>query len=124
MALYFFSHGLRYLTRAEQQTIARLQPGVPLQLTADDDNAHDRYALSLETAEPVRVGYCPRYLNQDLRRVQAQTPICLKVERVNPDAPLQFRLLCKALFVSPKGFELYATAEHRSLACDVMAATA
>ncbi len=122
MALYFFSHGLRYLTGTEQQTIGRLESGDALQMTPDNDNDHDRYALLLETAEPVRVGYCPRYLNQDLRLIQQQTPIRLKVERANPDAPLQFRLLCKAVFVLPVGFELYATEEHRPLAREAMAA--
>jgi len=122
MTLYFFSHGLRYLTAAEQAAIGRLNACDALQLTQDDDNAQDRYALLLETAEPVRVGYCPRYLNQDLRLIQKQTPIRLTVERTNPEAPLQFRLLCKALFVPPKGFQLYATEEHQWLAREAMAA--
>jgi hypothetical protein len=122
MEIYFFSHGLRYLSDEEQAAIANLAPGAPLQLTPDDANAHDRYALRLETPEPVRVGYCPRYLSQDLRQIREQATIRLTVEKANPDAPLQFRLLCKAVFVPPKGFELYATEAHRPLAGEVMAA--
>ena len=122
MQLYFFSHGLRYLSGVERAAIDRLQPDEALHLTPDDDNAHDRYALRLETAEPMRVGYCPRYLNQSLRQVQRQTPIRLTVGKANSDAPLQFRLLCKAVFMLPKGFELYATDEHRPLAREVLAA--
>ncbi len=122
MQLYFFSHGLRYSSDAEQATIGRLQPGEALQLTADGDNAHDRYALLLETAKPMRVGYCPRYLSQALHQIQQQTPIRLTVEKANPDAPLQFRLLCEAVFTLPKGFELYSTDEHRPLAREALAA--
>lgn len=122
MTLYFFSHGLRYLSNAEQAAIGRLQPGAALQLTPEDDNAHDLHALVLETTKPERVGYCPRYLNQDLRRILGRTPVTLKVERANPDAPLQFRLLCKAVFTQPLGFELYSTEEHRVLAQEALAA--
>lgn len=113
MTLYFFSHGLRYLSSTEQQAIRDLQPGEALQLTTEDDNTHDRYALVLETRKPVRVGYCPRYLNQDLRKVQGCAPIHLIVERINPMAPLQFRLLCKATFTPPEGLSLYDEDEHQ-----------
>lgn len=116
MSLYFFAHGLRYLTPAEQDAITRLRPGDSLQLTPDDDNTHDRYALLLKSGHAVRVGYCPRYLNQGLRRVQQQAPVRLEVEKVNQDAPSQFRLLCKAVFMLPEGFDLYATDEHQLLA--------
>ncbi len=122
MQLYFFSHGLRYLSDVEQAAVGRLQPGEALRLTPDDDNAQDRFALRLETAEPMRLGYCPRYLNQDLRQIQQQTSILLTVEKANPDAPLQFRLLCKAVFTPPKGFELYSTDEHRLMVQEAMAA--
>jgi hypothetical protein len=122
MTLYFFSHGLRYLTEAGHKAIDRLQPGDGLQLTAEDDNQHDRYALLLETQEPMRVGYCPRYLNQDLMTIRNHTSLRLTVEKINRTAPLQFRLLCKARFALPAGFALYATDEHRPLAARVMAA--
>jgi hypothetical protein len=54
--------------------------------------------------------------------VQQHTPISLVVEKVNQDAPLQFRLLCKAVFTPPSGFDLYATDEHRLIAQPAMAA--
>lgn len=122
IVLFFFSHGLRYLNEIELTTISNLRTGDHLQLTPDDTNQYDRYALLLETEEPVRVGYCPRYLSQDLFRVRQKAPICLTVEKINPKAPLQFRLLCKAVFIPPKGFALYATEAHKPLAREVMAA--
>jgi len=122
MEIYFFSHGLRYLSDEEQAAISSLQPGDPLQLVPDDANEHDRYALRLVTSKPVRVGYCPRYLNQGLHQLCEHTPIQLTVEKANPDAPLQFRLLCKAVFVPPEGFELYATDAHLPLAGEMMVA--
>lgn len=122
MELYFFSHGLRYLNDAEKAVICSLKPGDSLRLTPDVANDYDHHALILETQEPVRVGYCPRYLNQGLLSIQKQTPIRLTVEKANLKAPLQFRLLCKAVFVPPEGFELYSTTAHQPLAREVMVA--
>lgn len=122
MELYFFSHGLRYLNDAEQAVIARLNVGDHLQLTPDNNNDYDGYALLVETQHPVKVGYCPRYLNHDLLLIQEQTPIRLTVEKTNPEAPLQFRLLCKAVFAPSEGFELYTTEAHQPLAQEEMAA--
>ncbi len=122
MTLHFFAHGLRYLTPAEEEAITKLRPGDRLQLAPADDNTHDRYALLLQSEDAIRVGYCPRYLNQGLRQVQPKAPIHLEVEKINQDAPLQFRLLCKAVFTLPEGFNLYATHEHQLLAPLEMAA--
>ncbi|MEW8073597.1 MAG: HIRAN domain-containing protein [Candidatus Thiodiazotropha endolucinida] len=122
IVLYFFSHGLRYLNEVELTAISNLRMGDHLQLTPDGTNQYDRYALLLETEEPVRVGYCPRYLSQDMSMIRQKVPICLTVEKINPKAPLQFRLLCKAVFIPPKGFALYATDEHQPLARVVEAA--
>ncbi|MGD8910188.1 MAG: HIRAN domain-containing protein [Chromatiales bacterium] len=122
MELYFFSHGLRYLNSSEQSTIGRLRPGDSLLLTPEKDNVKDRYALLLVTTELVRVGYCPRYLNQSLHQIQNKMPINLCVEKVNPDAPHQFRLLCKLTFTPPKDFKLYASDEHQPMTTNSMVA--
>lgn len=118
--LFFFSHGLRYLGEATLQRINQLRPGDRLQLRPDHDNAHDHYALIVETEEPVALGYCPRYLNQDLRRALDMAAIRLTVEKVNPNAPLQFRLLCKAVITAPvAGFGLFKAEAHEPLACEI-----
>lgn len=68
------------------------------------------------------MGYCPRYLNQDLRRVMDIAEVKLTVERVNPEAPLQFRVLCKAVFTPLPGFDLFATHAYQPLAEQAAAA--
>jgi hypothetical protein len=120
--LFFFSHGLRYLDEKAWQRIDQLKSGDRLQLNRDDDNIHDRFALMVETEELIKVGYCPRYLNQDLRRVMDIAEVKLTVERANPEAPLQFRLLCKAVFMPPPGFELFASDAYKPLAGAAVAA--
>jgi hypothetical protein len=113
--LFFLSHGLRYLDPSALQHIDKLQSGDRLTLRRENDNAYDRFALLLETEEPVTVGYCPRYLSRDLCRVMEKTSVQLTVERVNRDAPIQFRLLCRAVFTPPSGFEMFADDEHLPL---------
>lgn len=113
--LFFLSHGLRYLDEATLQHIDRLQNGDRLTLRHEDDNAYDRFALLLETDKPVTVGYCPRYLSQDLCQIMAVSDVQLTVERLNPDAPIQFRLLCRAAFRPPLGIEIFANDEHSPL---------
>ena len=105
--LFFFSHGLRYLGNDALQRINLLKTGKRLQFKRDDDNTHDRFALVVEIEESIKIGYCPRYLNQDLQKIMEVAEVKLAVERVNQGAPLQFRLLCKTIFTPPPAFELF-----------------
>ena len=109
--LFFLSHGLRYLEPLELQRVNSLRCDDKL-LLREENNEKDRFALRLETNEPVKAGYCPRYLNKDLRRVLSKTDVHLTVERLNLDAPIQFRLLCRAVFTLPTGFGLFTGDEY------------
>ena len=120
--LFFFSHGVRYLNEHSLRRLAQLAPGERLYLRPEDDNAYDRYALVVESGDPVTLGYCPQYLTRDLRRVLRVSEVRLTVEKVNSDAPLQFRLLCKAVFANPIGFHLLAGDENLPLAQEAVAA--
>ena len=120
--LFFLSHGLRYLDETALQRIDSLQAGDRLSLRREDDNSHDRFALLLETEEPVTVGYCPRYLSRDLCRIMTTTDVQLSVERLNKDAPVQFRLLCRAFFRPTPGVEIFANDEHSPLEKEAVAA--
>ena len=77
MELYFLSHGLRYLDSNSLARINRLQVGDRLGLRRESGNHHDNFALILETDDPFKVGYCPRYLNRDLCRIMEKTKVQL-----------------------------------------------
>lgn len=64
----------------------------------------------------IKVGYCPRYLSHDLAIILNKTEINLSVERLNHDAPLQFRLLCKAAFNMPIDYNAFTGDEYQVLA--------
>lgn len=115
--LYFLSHGLRYLEQTALQQLETLKENDYLTIR-HEENPHDEFALVLEGPTSTKVGYCPRYLNRDLWEVLGKRGIQLFVERLNLDAPLQFRLLCKAVFTLPVGFELFSGGEYQVLAGD------
>ena len=104
----FFSHGLRYLLPEALPRIHHLSTGDRLYLMPDPQNRHDSHAIALRTDDPMTlVGYCPRYLTEDCLFLLKETgPDKMKivVERVNRDAPMQLRLLCKLTAEWPENF--------------------
>ena len=103
----FFSHGIRYLPPEAIARVDGLQSGTKLYLMPDSQNEHDAFAIALRTGDPKTiVGFCPRYLAEDFRQILLSSdpsPLVF-VERVNRDAPIQFRLLCGLTSAWPEGF--------------------
>lgn len=106
----FFLHGLRWMPAAAQTRATQLVPGEPLGLLLDESNAFDRQAVAVRTSDgrdQFMIGYVPRYLATDVRRLcasNAADAIELAVVRANPNAPLQHRLLCQLRARWPQGF--------------------
>jgi hypothetical protein len=87
---------------------------------ADLQNEHDRHALILRTLAPITlVGYAPRYFSSEFSKLMqsvAKDKIEVTVERVNLDAPLQYRVLCHLRAPWPANFQSCSTQEFRELA--------
>jgi HIRAN domain len=105
----FFLHGLRHMPEMARDRVLRLRPNEPLFPMLDIGNSADPNAVALRTEnEPAMLGYVPRYLAHDVRKlVQDCEPEFIKVfvHRLNPDAPLQQRLLCRMQACWPDGFK-------------------
>ncbi|NOT00078.1 MAG: DNA-binding protein [Phycisphaerales bacterium] len=105
----FFLHGVRWMPPGAIEHIARLNPNDKLLLMPDPCNAHDRNAVAVRTdAERMLIGYVPRYLALDVIRLLytcGTREVELAVERVNPDAPLQNRVLCRMHACWPETFQ-------------------
>ena len=103
----FFLHGIRRLPAPTVGRINRLRPGDRLGLLPDINNPVDPDAVAVRTtdeAENYLIGCVPRYLACDVRKLCLSCgpdAIRLAVERVNPGAPLQFRLLCRLTACRP-----------------------
>jgi hypothetical protein len=104
----FFLHGVRWVSAAALERISKLQPGERLWLIADPSNEYDPNAMAVWTSDRGdRIGYVPRYLARDARQLCATCEpdfIHLFVARVNSDAPLQQRVLCRMQACWPPGF--------------------
>lgn len=104
----FFVHGLRYLPDAAKARVLMLRPDESLFPMLDICNHADADAVALRTGgEPTMLGYVPRYLAHDFRKLFRNCQpdfIKIFVHRVNQDAPLQQRLLCRIQTCWPQGF--------------------
>jgi hypothetical protein len=104
----FFIHGIRHLHEAHIDALEELKPGDSLALLLDPQNRYDKNAVMLRTDDPIRfVGYCPRYLTVDLHELLGKTDpqlVRVSVERINFDAPLQYKMMCKIVAPWPEGF--------------------
>lgn len=106
----FFLHGLRWMPEATRDHISRMREGEALYLMPDPFNPVDPHAVALRSGGSDRfmIGYVPRYLGRDIARLmwQCQADVFqVSVHRVNRDAPLQQRLLCRMHACWPDGFE-------------------
>jgi len=116
----FFSHGLRYVAKPAVERVNSLRCGERLFLALDEQNMYDEHAVALRTDDPVEfVGYCPRYLSRDFRKLLEENKpmdVVVTVERVNTEAPLNLRLLCKLVAPWPDGFQPCSDETYKPLA--------
>jgi hypothetical protein len=116
----FLSHGLRHLPSNAVDRVNTLKRGDKLFLVLDPQNMYDPMAIALRTDDPVQVvGYCPRYLSQDFHELlyrNRPVDVIVSVERVNTDAPLNLRLICRIIAPWPDKFEPCSSEEFMPLA--------
>jgi len=105
----FFLHGLRWVGLSALERVATLQPANRLRLLLDIQNQSDPNAVAVRTENPSEmIGYVPRYLARDVWHLVQSCEIDfieLFVDRVNPEAPLQNRLLCRMQACWPDDFQ-------------------
>lgn len=120
----FFLHGIRWLPDSVRERISNLKEGEPLKLMLDVQNDHDRNAVAVRTeADRMFIGYFPRYLAQDVGKLMEGCrvdDIHLSVERVNRDAPLQNRVLCRMNACWPVGFDPCSGEDFRLIPANVL----
>jgi hypothetical protein len=121
-SVYFFAHGLRYLSSDEYARINTLASKERLYLLRDVQNEVDPAALLLRTNQPSSlVGYCPRYFSAEFSTILEKvgpTNMEVTVEKVNPDAPSQLRLLCHVNAPWPRDFSPCSRESYQPLGAD------
>lgn len=125
----FFLHGVRWMQPDAVEFINTLQPPGKLELEQERSNKFDPNALAvfaLGSNNRTKIGYVPRYL---AREFGALAKFCgdnatLTVERINPDAPLQQRVLCKLSTCWPDGFRPCSGEDFQPIASELSTLTA
>ena len=118
---FFLVHGLRYLTESSIERINQLQKGERLYLIYDMQNDYDDKAVALRTNDPADiVGYCPRYLSREILDLFDKTNnVKVTVERINHEAPLHVRLLCRITARWPEDFVPCSDEKFRPIVDDL-----
>ena len=101
--------GIRWMHPAAIARINELASGEELKLMLDFQNEYDPQAVAVRSESArLQIGYVPRYLANDVGHLVGRCDpsfIKLCVERVNPDAPFQNRVLCKMHACWPDTFQ-------------------
>ena len=120
--LYFFLHGLHYMPPETNARIKKLEVGETLYLMHDSQNIFDSNALMLRTKDFFPLGFCPRYLSNDVFPLLQNHPNSLeiKVDRLNhPPASLQMRLLCH-LIVKNEIFQPFSNKNYQPIPVPIL----
>lgn len=120
-ACRFFVHGLRHMTADALERVTQMRGDDELALWPEPDNLHDPHAVAVYTAltiDGIKLGFAPRFLARDISQLLGVLPpdqVQVRVRRVNPDAPLQQRLLCALSSPWPAGFQSCAGKEFQPI---------
>lgn len=103
----FFIHKLDFIDSAIQEKIKELKVDDILYLAQDIQNPFDRDALLVRREKPLALlGYVPRLYTKDFAYLlnQKNSQATLKILKINPDAPLFYRVFCRFEAQWNKGF--------------------
>lgn len=118
--VYFFCRGLRHLREENQELALQMQAGERLYLMQDLQNPQDEKALLMRTDDPITiVGYAPRYYSAEFTQLIQSTDlnqVRVTIEQVNPEAPVQYQLLCRLVSPWPANFSPCTNKEFEALA--------
>lgn len=91
----FFVSGVRHCQGAEER-LQGLSAGDKLQLRNDAGNEFNPMAILVDVAAGKPVGWVPDWLVDEVHeRADSHGPLDVIVEKVNRDAPIHLRLLCR-----------------------------
>ena len=114
----FFSHGISHMSKHYAKRLDKLNENDSLLILKDVQNKFDEKALLIRTEDdPVELlGYCPSFFIDDfnkLMKLNGERQVNVIVRKVNSDAPLQLKLLCKLTTKWPNGFKSFDSEDFK-----------
>ncbi len=121
--LKFFVSGIAYISDTAKHELITLDSRNLLSCVIEETNHADSNAIAIINPKSgQRLGYYPRYLNEDLIRVNRQLSVMgnelctqIPVLKVNFSAPEQYRLFCEAVTPWPNGFSPFQSDKYKLL---------
>lgn len=115
----FFVSGIAYTSTEAKEAILNLSRGESLSYEFEN-NKNDLNAITIACEKSsLKLGYYPRYLNEDLKKLinlnSSGLAPSIKVIKVNPDAPDQYRLLCETISDWPKNFKPFESEKYETI---------
>ena len=116
----FFLHGVEWLSQQAVERANQLESDERLFCMYDIQNSYDANAIALRTLDDRQiVGYLPRYICHDFKSLADDCDpdiVSFSVIRVNPEAPLQFKVLCHLTACWPASYKPFSSDEFIPLA--------
>jgi hypothetical protein len=117
----FFLHGIRYLPECAAQRIEELHFEERLFPLIDISNIYDRNAIAVRSNDPkVILGYLPRYLASEIRGTlldqRVISNVKMEVKKINPTAPVRYRLMCGFRAYIPNEFKIFTAGNYQPYA--------
>lgn len=113
----FLINGVRYINGDALDEIYKIKQGDKIDFHFEDSNHHDSSAIALYRKNK-RIGYCPRYLAEDFKRLLGSDKLQDKkfsAVKINPEAPYQYKILCRLETKWPEDFTPFLSEEYRDL---------
>jgi HIRAN domain len=110
----FFLHGIRHMHPEAVHLCGALKPGERLLPLLDVQNPSDPNATAVRCVDqPVLLGYVPIFYAADFRQLLSESQTAagaqLTVVRLNEDAPIQLKLLCRFVCPVRRGFRPFSS---------------
>ena len=110
----FFVSSINYLNDEEKAKLTELKVHDRLNYQIDKFNDIDPDATILLKEDNMKVGYLPHYLCKDLKNLRNylnDEQIEISIEKINKDAPSQFKILCELKAPWPTSFTVFSDEE-------------
>lgn len=116
----FFVHGMRHMHSDVANWCTGRSEGEMLLPLLDVKNPVDTSAVALrDKNETIIVGYVPTFYADDLYRILRHKEVArdaeIRIRRINTDAPIQLRLLCRFTARTKENFRPLDTSDHQPL---------
>lgn len=114
-SIKFLVSGIRYIEESAKNRIEKIKPLDKIYYEFEESNEKDSNAVALYLDNETRIGYCPRYLASDFKKLlksEKYASADFHVEQVNTDAPYQYKMLCSFTIRWPDGFEPFVSEEY------------